>query len=313
MQKRKDVKTAKAANACYWPSHKRFVDLVGYTVRGTSNPNFESWGVDDHIARTCELQLNDTDDFLWGRQETEGTKANMILQELDNRIYKENDLKAAETLYAIATSAARDVLSLYLRHRELFDQIAPRRRILPAFFSIHPETATVVRQMKADSHLGSRTSDAPLVDSKAYFLSDTAANIYARAIIHSIEINRNLESVEVQQKGWREFDRKERLRTVVLPFPKFINGIEAIPVPIRPDTVLQFWRKGKEMILEEMPDFHLRPEWKKYRDGRRYANGAKKGAVRHAIFKDILAALKTMAATNKRRATGLEFYGDDPP
>ena len=50
-------------------------------------------------------------------------------------------------------------------------------------------------------------------------------------------------------------------------------------------------------MLEEMPDFHERPEWKNYR-GRRYAYGAKRGSIQHAIFKDILAALKTIAGGN---------------
>lgn len=69
-----------------------------------------------------------------------------------------------------------------------------------------------------------------------------------------------------------------------------------------PDNVLQYWRKGKEIILEDMPDFHLRPEWQKYQKGRNYREGAKKGAIQHAIFKDILIALKTIAGANKKRA-----------
>ena len=55
------------------------------------------------------------------------------------------------------------------------------------------------------------------------------------------------------------------------------------------------------MILEEMPDFHLRPEWADYRDKRVYQDGAKKGAVQNAIFKDILAALRTIAGSYNRR------------
>jgi hypothetical protein len=50
-----------------------------------------------------------------------------------------------------------------------------------------------------------------------------------------------------------------------------------------------------------MPNFHLRPEWKKYRE-RNYREGAKKGAMQHAIFKDILTALKTIAGANKKQA-----------
>ncbi len=53
------------------------------------------------------------------------------------------------------------------------------------------------------------------------------------------------------------------------------------------------------MILEEMPNFHLRPEWQTYRR-RSYRNGAKRGTIQHAIFKDILVALRTIAGVNRR-------------
>jgi hypothetical protein len=83
-----------------------------------------------------------------------------------------------------------------------------------------------------------------------------------------------------------------------LPFPKYIEGIDVIPVPISPGCVPDYWRKGKEIMLEEMPDFHERPEWKNYR-ARRYAHGAKRGSIQHAIFKDILIALRTIAGANR--------------
>jgi hypothetical protein len=54
------------------------------------------------------------------------------------------------------------------------------------------------------------------------------------------------------------------------------------------------------MILEEMPAFHMRAEWATYRDKRAYQGGAKKGAIQHAIFKDILIALKTIAGSNHK-------------
>ncbi len=55
---------------------------------------------------------------------------------------------------------------------------------------------------------------------------------------------------------------------------------------------------GKEIIAEELPDFHLRPEWKTYRS-RLYTDGAKAGVVQHAITKDILLAFKAIAGGNK--------------
>jgi len=59
-------------------------------------------------------------------------------------------------------------------------------------------------------------------------------------------------------------------------------------------TALDYWRTGKAMLREEMPAFHERPEWSSYQT-RRYSNGATPGAVQHAIFRDILDALRTIA------------------
>jgi hypothetical protein len=285
-----------------WPSHHKFSELIDFSVRGKSHPVLKTcWASDDHTAQICIMVLDDTEQFLLKATNREGSKVNKIIQHLEDRVSRGKDLNAAKTLYAIATQTAFDVLGLYLNHRELFDQIAPRRRILPSLISIHPGTANVVERMRRDSRLGARTRYARQVGSKAFFVSDTPANIYARAIIHSIEMNRRLESIESQQDSWKEFDDKHGVRTIVLPFPKYVDGLDRFPMPITPESVLAYWRKGKEIILEEMPDFHLRPEWDDYRNKRAYQTGRKKGAIQHAIFKDILTALKTITGSNQRR------------
>lgn len=302
MSGKKRGKRREAGRIVYWPSHNPFFRLIDFSVRGKSNPIFGASGPDDHVAEIFDLVGFDTDEyFWWGPAGSDGKKAHLILQKLEDRIFKDHDLKAAETIYAIATRAAFEVLSMYLRHRVLFDKIAPQRRILPSLFSIHPRTAAVVRQMRSASRLGTETGAARQIGSNPFFLSDKAANIYARAIINSVESNQHLDYLELQRKSWKGFDRKEGVRTVLRPLPKYIKGIKLIPVPITPENVMEYWRKGKEIILEEMPDFHERPEWKNYREKRHYDTGAKKGAIQHAIFKDILAALKTIAGANKRK------------
>ena len=277
----------------YWPSHTRFTDLLGHC----SHPI----GI-DHIADTCELHLDDVDSHFWAKgAEKSGVLAQRMLCELEDRVRKEHDLRAAETLYAIATEAARAVVTLYLRHRDLFDQIAPRRKFLPSLFSIHPSTAEVMAQMFADSRLGTQTDHGLQAGSRAYFVSDSPANVYARAIIICVSFNRELFPVSCQQYGWKAFDRKHGVRTVVLPFPKYVERLDELPIPITPESAIDYWRKGKEMILEEMPDFHLRREWEAFHH-RKYKTGAKTGAIQHAIFKDILTALKTIAGVGKKKS-----------
>jgi hypothetical protein len=246
-----------------------------------------------------DLLHDDVDEFLWFERATpEGLAVRQIMGTLARRASEDQD--AAETLYAIATQAAFEVLNLYIRHRHLFDRIAPRRKLLPSLISIHPLTSKVVASMHADSKLGSQTDDSRRVRSRSWFTSDAPANVYARAIIASVCLNTNLEPVATQQKQWESFDRQHHQRTIVRPLPNYVAGLKDIPIPIAPQSVLQYWRKGKEIILEEMSDFHKRPEWADYRHKRAYQNGAKPGAIQHAIFKDILAALRTIAGANKK-------------
>lgn len=285
----------------YWPSHTPFRDLISHCVCGDTHPDLKkSWG-GDHVAELCMLMHGDIDDFLWRKSASnDGLTMRRLLDKLAERVQTERDIAAAKMIYAIATDAAFEVMDIYLRNREIFDQITPRRNLLPCLHSIHPNTAKVTAMMKRDARLGTQTWQSGVIGSKAWFTSDAPANVYARAIITTIELNQGLEPVEAQQEGWASFDREHRVKTTVLPFPRYIAGIDEIPAPISPENVPQYWRKGKEIMLEEMPHFHRRPEWKNYHQ-RSYKDGAKPGIIQHAIFKDILAALRTIAGANKGR------------
>jgi hypothetical protein len=283
----------------YWPSHSPFHEMIDFSVHGNAPAPFIASRADDHVAELCGLMQRDVYDFWRTKVATpEGVAVRKIVDSLSDRIRTERDLLAAETLWSIATYAAFEVMDLYLRNRQLFDKISSRRALLPSLMSIHPNTAKVMARMSKDARLGSLTFESRQIGSKAWFTSNIPANVYARAIITSVEFNQNLEPLETQQKRWKSFDRQHRVTTRVLPFPNYIEGIDEIPFPISPECVPDYWRKGKEIMLEEMPDFHERPEWKNYGE-RHYANGAKRGAIRHAIFKDILIALRTIAGGNR--------------
>lgn len=292
---------SKTSPAECWPSHHPFSQLVDYCVRGKANPVLQTCEYGDHISELCMLLHDGIDRSLWERAAlTEGLEVRKILDRLDERMQKHGCLKAADTIFAIAAQASFEVLRMYLRDRKTFEKIAPHHKLLPTLASIHPGTAPVMRQMLANSKLGSKTDEAGQVNSRAWFITDAPANVYARAIIECVKFNRELEPVSCQQNRWENFDKKEGVQTVVLPFPKYVEGLEKLPYYITPDCVMDYWRKGKEIIREEMPDFQLRPEWKNYRR-RRYKTGSKTGAIQHAIFKDILAALRTIAGSNHRR------------
>jgi hypothetical protein len=283
-------------------SHSPFKDMIHFSVRGRANPALQSGWVDDHIAELCMLLHDDIDDDLWplNKATAIGSKAREMLDRLADRVSSQSDERAASLLYSIATQAVYEVLDLYLRHRELFDRIAPRRKLLPCLLSVHPRSGEITKRMRRDARLGAETDDAQQVGSRGWFLSDAPANVYARAIIASVQFNRELESIEKQQASWAAYDKQYHVQTAFVPLPKYLQGLDALPVPITAASVLDYWRKGKRIILEEMPDFHQRPEWEEYRTRRHYTHGAKTGAIQHAIFKDILAALRTIAGANKR-------------
>ena len=172
MSTKSNVNRAKAGRTVYRKSHNPFFRLIEFSVRGKSNPVLKTCCANDHVAQLSNLLAFDTDDyFAWGPAGSEGKKAHLVLRELEARIFEDHDLKAAETMYAIATRASFEVLSMYLRHRDLFDKIAPQRRMLPSIFSIHPGTPSAVRQMRLDARLGTDTRDAFLIGSKGYFAS----------------------------------------------------------------------------------------------------------------------------------------------
>jgi hypothetical protein len=284
-----------------FPGHVLFADTLAYCMDGRTNRTLKSTLAENHAFELFMLLHHDVDGDLWVKTaaNAEGRKIRKALDGLADRVARDSDECAAKLLYSIAADAAYEVMNIYVRHRELFDRIAPRRKLLPCLQSIHPRTAGVSSQMRGDARLGEQTDDKFRIGSKGWFVSDAPANVYARAIILHVEFNQLLQPVEVQQGYWKSFDRQHRIRTRVLPFPKYVEGIDQIPTPIAPECVRDYWRKGKEIILDEMPDFHQRPEWKGCRE-RAYAHGAKRGAIQHAIFKDILMALRTIAGANKR-------------
>jgi len=246
--------------------------------------------------------------------------------------------RAAWRKFKDASDATFHLLELYKQDAALFQTIARQLSFLPCLMSHHPNTAEFNQSVFLNSQLG---KDSICGGRDAMHLARQSWPVrYSYAIIETIDVN--LDTFGDELPRWAEAygygvkwpmdpvqvegeiaamnvtnDRKNQLRETfkgaVQVLPKWTESLTKIHQPFMPSNVLDYWRTGKEMILEELPDFHLRPEWKKYRDGRKYANGAKKGAVQHAIFKDILVALKTMATGNNSNATQPAVDLNEPP
>jgi hypothetical protein len=239
--------------------------------------------------------------------------------------------REAWKLFYDAIQATRNLLELYKEDVPLFQKMAGELMLLPCFQSRHPDNLRFNREYLENSRL-SQVSMASACQPKGPHMARQSWPVrYAYAIIFTIELT--LDTYETRLPEWAEIygygikhpismsryeeaarklgwdEEKKRLE-----LPSYVDSYEILPAwtrslkklrrPYNQKHVLDYWHTGKEMILEEMPDFHLRPEWDDYRNRRAYQTGRKKGAIQHAIFKDILAALKSIAGSNhKHRRT----------
>lgn len=235
--------------------------------------------------------------------------------------------REAWRLFLDSLEATRKLLDLYKTNSQLFQQIASRLSFLPCFMSWHPDAGRFNQQLLEFSKLGQQSMYGELQRNPRHILQQTWPVRYAYAVIATIDLT--LDTYEgrlpfwaetygygvrhpiplcayeeaMDRMGWDEAKKRQEL-------PKYQGSYRVLPVwtkdlakvrrPFNTRHVLDYWRTGKAMIVEEMPEFHLRPEWRSYYE-RSYKAGAKAGAIQHAIFKDILSALKTIGGTHKRR------------
>jgi hypothetical protein len=230
-------------------------------------------------------------------------------------------------LFRKALEATDNLLELYSTNLPLFQKIAGQLSFLPSLISWHPDNERFNRELRRASQLGQIRMEGGSQPIPQHLAHQSPPMRYAYAIIQTIDLT--LDTYEERLPVWieiygygvkhpipmsvyEEVAKKMGMdeETKRLELPAYVGSYEILPAwtktlqklrrPFNSEHVLGYWRAGKAMILEEMPDFHMRPEWDSYRSKRKYQNGAKIGAVQHAIFKDILSALRTVAGSNRR-------------
>ena len=236
--------------------------------------------------------------------------------------------REAWRLYHDAVEATKNLLELYTDNPRLFQKIARQLSFLPCLMSWHPGAERFNRQLLEFAQVGQQSMYGELRRNARHIVRQSWPVRYAYAIMATIELTLDTHAEDLpvwaeiygygvkhpvsldpylatmERLGWDEAKKRRELpkyQGLYQILPMWTKGLGKLRRPFNAAHVIDYWRTGKKMVLEEMPDFHLRPEWKQYRDERAYSSGAKKGAIQHAIFKDILAALKTIAGANKRR------------
>ncbi len=272
----------------------------------------------------------------WGRPEPDFLKwiANALYADVDTAANGAawEKLPAEEReacrLFQASLEATGSLLDLYRNSPQMFQRIASQLSFLPCLMSWHPDAERFNRQLLEFSRLGQNSMYGELQKNPRHIAEQTWPVRYAYAIMATIDLT--LDTYEdrlplwaeaygygvkhpiplsaykntMERMGWDEAKQRREL-------PKYRGSYRVLPVwtkslknlhrPFNTNHVLDYWRTGKNMILEEMPHFHLRPEWQSYHY-RHYRTGAKAGAIQHAIFRDILSALRTIAGTNKRKS-----------
>jgi hypothetical protein len=237
------------------------------------------------------------------------------------------DEREAWRLFHDSIEATSNLFDLYKQNPQLFRKIASRMSFLPCLMSWHPNAEHFNRKLFNFSRLGQDSMYGELRQHPRHLAKQTWPVRYAYAIMATIDLT--LDTYEdqlpiwaeiygygvkhpiplseydsaIKKLGWDEAKKRRELlkyegRYRILPL--WTKSLKKLRRPFSKDHVLDYWHTGKEMILEEMPAFHMRAEWATYRDKRAYQGGAKKGAIQHAIFKDILIALKTIAGSNHK-------------
>jgi hypothetical protein len=86
--------------------------------------------------------------------------------------------------------------------------------------------------------------------------------------------------------------------------PAWVSKAKDLPDFLQTPNVRKQWADViREMIRQELPDFHTRPEWENQRRSCKASNklagkSPSKGDFQNAIFDDIIPALKTIASAD---------------
>jgi len=260
----------------------------------------------NHLFLVEEFNAAEPDYFRWIEQSLD-LDLSFASEECDSPEWSKEE-REAWRLFEDAVRATSELLKLYKSHPHQFREAARRVSFLPCLMSWHPEADRFNRRLMRFSCLGQEGIFRDLRETPRHLLSQSPAVRYAYAIVATIDLfldtyggdsllpdgTTEPEAKPTQKKRLRA--RKKRESFGILP--GWSIGLEDVRRPFNEQHLLDYWHKGKEIILEEMPEFHLRPEWREYAN-RKYKDGAKKGAIQHAIFKDILVALRTIAGANK--------------
>jgi len=267
-----------------WPTLQERLDLAGEepsaNKQDPAEKERESAGGNEDLAKSGELL-----DAAEQVQKALGIVSDQVLAGVECAI---------EQAAAMAEHAVALLLIAQKLHPEMTRKVAARRMHWPMLGSREPGWAR-----RAAARLESLQVGRNLECLRARFREARGADEnyparqWAKAAVRMLEDTRRRFIIYA--------DYKEEFREMILD-----GKMELAPAPRWVDEVLQLrafssatarqWGKVvREMIREEMPDFHTAPEWQNQRNTAKQSCRDSPGEIRNAILDDISSALTRIA------------------
>ena len=202
------------------------------------------------------------------------------------------DAEAAVALAGLTQLATLTLYGLEIRHPEWFRVWARKQTAWPVLATVNPNWEKRVRKQIEAVQLGEGTIHGLFNKERAYD-DHLPCRRWALGIVETLEDNRKpAKYYSLRQKVYELcLDRDHELSFV--PVPQWVLECAKLS-PFGRDAAIvkQWWTVGKAMIREQCPDFHTRPEWKRYEHT---FEGMTPGQIQNRIFDDIRKAMLTIA------------------
>ena len=227
------------------------------------------------------------------RRSREALKAYALISQLFEEAMA-GDQEAAESLAEISISATLDLFAVSRINPALLQSLASKQTLWPVIAGINSGWKPLADELLTNIGLGSASLYRPLRAELA-FDDDMICRRWARRIYEALSLNRErLSGIDQIQKGLKLLECDHTVTVEEIP----AWALESVKLLAFDKAHVKAWMiVGRKMIREQLPEFHLLPDWENFR--RRHARrGLRtiKGIVQGDILEKIESALTTLAA-----------------
>lgn len=204
------------------------------------------------------------------------------------------DIESARAIVELACQASQWVKSLESSNPEMMSALARQRAIWPVIGSYDSSWDKGITKRLLALGLGQGRQDVlPNFREAQGDEEKLPARRWAREAIRCVIITRAMQKKLPQIKE-QEAENIRQGKLLIETAPAWAFRTKQLPDYSARN--LPVWRTFiREVIRQQIPDFHLRPEWKACRENCKTANHKpSKSDIQNAILDDVAAALKTI-------------------